>query len=652
VIERAGRARWKFRHGVALVFGLFVAGTIPLLVSFFGSPGALEAEKIAGRVSTGDQAGNASPLKRPAYSAAFASAEDLSCPTTDLRLLVVAANGEESTLPAIREVLDYLGTPYTVYVAREDPGGLTPERLSDGCRGFYSGVILTNGNLPYSAASGETESALTEEEWAALSDYEREFDVRRVAWYAYPNAEYGFRTPERVDTTDAPITTSLTEAGRGVFGYLQPDIELEVRDAFAYLAGPLDGDTEPLLVDGEGNALAAVKTYPDGRERLALTFDSSPRLLHTKLLAHGLVDWVSDGLFLGERRVYMSAQIDDLFLPTELANGGTYRISGDDLGEVLDWQEGKQEDLLTENLRLDMAYNAYGTTGLYSPDTLTPLVDRTQREFKWISHTYKHLDLDEVDYSTALSELRENARWAERSELGSFDADTLVTPEYSGLENPQVVDAAHEAGIRYIVGDESIPGYGNPSPNAGLYHPRQPSILLIPRYATNLFFDVSTPGEWVSEYNERYRDFWGRNLNYDEVLERESDVLLAYLLEGDVNPLMFHQANLRAYDGTHTLLGDLLDRTLEKYERLYDLPIQSPTMKTLGQQQADRMRYDQADVQASVTPNGEISITARKDATVPVTGLETQGARTYGGESVSFVRVEAGESVVLPLDGG
>ena len=55
-----------------------------------------------------------------------------------------------------------------------------------------------------------------------------------------------------------------------------------------------------------------------------------------------------------------------------------------------------------------------------------------------------------------------------------------------------------------------------------------------------LYFNVSTPGQWVSEYNQ-------------------------------------------AYDSTHSLLSDLLDFTFEKYKRVANAPIRSPTMDELGE---------------------------------------------------------------------
>jgi hypothetical protein len=68
------------------------------------------------------------------------------------------------------------------------------------------------------------------------------------------------------------------------------------------------------VTDDLGRTLAAVHAYADGRANLALTFDSNPYLLHTMLLSYGVVNWVTNGLFIGERHVYVSPQIDDLFL--------------------------------------------------------------------------------------------------------------------------------------------------------------------------------------------------------------------------------------------------------------------------------------------------------------------------------------------------
>src|SRR5204862_3554301 len=45
---------------------------------------------------------------------------------TDLKVLVLSADGSEPSLTAITQTLDYLGTPYVRHVVTEHPGAITP----------------------------------------------------------------------------------------------------------------------------------------------------------------------------------------------------------------------------------------------------------------------------------------------------------------------------------------------------------------------------------------------------------------------------------------------------------------------------------------------------------------------------------------------
>src|SRR5207244_9206018 len=126
-----------------------------------------------------------------------------------------------------------------------------------------------------------------------------------------------------------------------------------------------------------GNALAAVHTYTDGRVNLAMTFDSNPYLLHSMLLSYGVVNWVTSGLFIGERHAYLSAQVDDVFIDDEQwlastpcgtsvdSTGAAQRMSGADLTAVSAWQNLRRQDPLSGDLRITMAFNGLGTTSNY-----------------------------------------------------------------------------------------------------------------------------------------------------------------------------------------------------------------------------------------------------------------------------------------------
>src|SRR5687767_1863695 len=105
----------------------------------------------------------------------------LPCPV-NMRLLVIAATGDEAVLPAIRETLDYLGTPYDVHIAAQS-GELTAAMLSDGaCFGYYQGIILTTGELGYFNSAGAWGSALTPAEWTTLRQYQASFKIRQATW--------------------------------------------------------------------------------------------------------------------------------------------------------------------------------------------------------------------------------------------------------------------------------------------------------------------------------------------------------------------------------------------------------------------------------------------------------------------------------------
>jgi len=593
---------------------------------------------------------------RPA-SAAVAGA------STDLAVLVVSATTNDAALPAIRQALDFLGTPYTVHVASAQPGTLTADRLASGTRGFYSSVMLTDAALAYSPDGATWTSALSPAEWTALNQYEVDFAARRLNWSGYPNPDTGFNWPTAAyDSTGNAAVGTWSAAARASFPYLVTSNAFAVSNVWTYLATPLDTNTTVWLSDAQGHALIAVQKL-GGREVLSLTFDNAPWLIHSTVLAHGLVTWANKGLFLGERHTYLSAQVDDVFLADEMWPGGEFRQSAKDWQATINWQAKFNTRTLGRNFRYDMAFNGLGTVaGEYENDDLTPFVKQSGKSmFKWISHTFTHTNLNTVDYATALSEITKNNQTAGNLGLPNYSRMNMVTPQISGLQNPQFIKAAYDAGIRYLVSDTSIPSHRAASPNTGLPNWVEPRILMIPRHANNLFYNVSTPAEWVSEYNYIYNGYWGRDLSYAEILDNQADLLLGFLLKGDISPLMFHQPNLRDYNGQgNTLLGDLLDAVANKYERLYNFPALSPTMNNLATTLQQRMNYNASGVVATRHADNTLTLTVTKAARIPVTGLVSGGvvsftgttapvisAETYAGQRITYLTLAAGQSVTV-----
>ena len=567
-----------------------------------------------------------------------------------MRVLVISTDGSEPDLKAIQYALGYHSVPYSTWIATQNPGQLTADKLAAGCAGKYQGVILTTGSLSYSPDGGATwRSALSSAEWQTLWSYEANFHAREIAWYAFPGADNGLNPPTAgVDTTRTPIQATLTAAGQALFPYVNVANPVPVANVWAYLATPADPNVTPLLVDGSGHALMSTRRTSDGRETLTLTFDSNQNLLHHGILAHGLVEWVTNGVYLGEFRSYLTPQVDDIFIDNDMYFGGVFRMTAADFDATRAWQRDVQSRPGSAGFRITMCFNGEGGV---AGDPLTETAIPNNFDFPWVNHTFNHDNLDASTYDQAFQQINENDGFAMQQGLGDFFDQNLITPDVSGLKNPDAMRAAYDLGVRYVVSDTSQPGYDNPAPNIGIYNALVSSILLIPRRPTNLFYSVSTPEEWAAQYNSIYTSFWGRALSYAEILDKESDKLLLYMLEGEIDPQMYHQSNLRAYDGVHSLLSDLHDRTLEKFRRYSTLPVRSPQMQGAGSIIEDTMAREKAGVTGALQPGVSVTLTnpsAAQAVWVSVSGPCTANSENYAGKCITEVLVSAGSTVTLP----
>lgn len=136
---------------------------------------------------------------------------------------------------------------------------------------------------------------------------------------------------------------------------------------------------QPLLVDGAGNALMNTYRTADGRESIAMTFDSAFFLRHNLVLSYGVVNWLTYGLFLGQRQVYATPHSDDIFLenaifePTDSCVSPVYdthyRLNAAAMQGFLAWQQAKRATPTLAGYRTTLPFNAYGPSPeLYPAD--------------------------------------------------------------------------------------------------------------------------------------------------------------------------------------------------------------------------------------------------------------------------------------------
>lgn len=588
-------------------------------------------------------------------------------PAVGMRLLVITPDEQLPSYQAAAAALQRIGVPHDLLLSSED--SLDRDLLFDdsgACR--YAGVILGNSGLAWDDGTDWT-SSFSDDEWNLLAEYEATCGAREVIWYARPDADLGLEETGSFDS-ETSETATLTDEGAARFSYLVRGATLPIGDVYGYLAAVADpATTTPLFENAEGAVLAAVHTRADGTEVLALLVDGGPTSIHEQLFEAGIVDWVTRGLYLGKRRIYLAPQIDDVFLASLLwSEGGdstaTYRLSADDVSHLLAWTAALRDRLPPgSSFRNQLAFNGAGTQpGAYADQSVVSALRSAEDSFFWINHTWDHENLDAASQDMAEEEIGKNCDLAEEWGLTHFRCSEAVTPEITGLDNPDVVAGLVAAGVRHVVSDASYteeinpdnPG-NNPSPNVGRPNPHDPSLLQVPRNPTNVFFNCSTSAEEVGLFNDLYRDHFGRDLTYDEVIDEDTALALSDLLSYTVDPLMFHQANLRSWTdgGSHSLYTDWIDRLVDRFTALVRLPIIGLDMNGIARVMEERAAYDHCGLTATLSADRtQIHLESVGACVVPITGLDAPDAgevEVYGGVPTTHVSLPACGTADVPV---
>ncbi len=616
-------------------------------------------------------------------------------PAVVMKILVVDGNAAETSYQAITTFLSQIGVPYDAVVLSDITPNASGNRL-DGLtlsnpgtgQGQYQGIILTDST--FGVCNPTCSSLLSTSDWSKLDTYAIQFSVRVVSYFTWPEARWGLVALDSGAnyTTGNALKATLTSAGSAVFPYLNSANPIAVAGdstsgIWAYRAATTAGTgetTTPLLNVGP-YTLGVTHTTAAGEESLALTFDNFPTLLHSQAFNYGIINWVTKGVFLGSRRIYLTPQLDDmligdrLYAPTlpqcpQSEGCPTVRTTEGDLQALDTWQAGVRLNSQFQNFRATFAYVGIGTTSEYSPpgDPLISAVTELGPQFGWLSHTWSHSNLDcytttngacnPATAAQSLSEIQQNIAIA--NTLGiTIDPTGIVTPYNSGLSNLNFLTVAAQHGIQSVI----YPG-SSPTPNTGIADPAMPSILEIPRLYTNLYDDVSSPapgayGSWPDEYNAQYgpngtNSAFSQNQTYSQILDNESDnLLLLNMLPGQLTPLGFHICDIYTYDGTHSLYSDLMDAAIAKYRATFNLPVLTLKMSDMYSLLNQRAGYNASAVAGVYTPGVSVVLTTKNAATIPITGACSGGTcPTYGGQLQDSVTMAANSSVTLSLSAG
>ncbi|MFI8187862.1 hypothetical protein ACIF8T_03495 [Streptomyces sp. NPDC085946] len=603
-------------------------------------------------------------------------------PRIDLRVLVVDDGG--SPVRAITAQLRSTGIPYTT-VDLGDPGrpAVTAAFLSDTVdgrpRAKYQGVVLPD-EAPFGAGSAEQ---------AALEAYERTYGIPQVDAYTWAHPEVGLDYTSEGGWAGAldGREASVTAAGKaGPFDYLDGAVAFEdnapgVQESYGYVARPRSGFTSYVDVPvpaGSGRGSLVGEYAHDGRRELVVTFAYNQHQQQFRLLARGIVEWLTQGVHLGRDRNYFAVHVDDVFAPDarwdternctpgdiDCAGGGEdttvpIRMTAADAVHAAQWQRER-------GFTLDMVYNAGSGEEWKAEhggsDALTDRLLADRAQYRWINHTYTHpflgcvQDTSTVPWSCAenadgstrymsraeiAAQIRDNHAWATAKGL-PVDRTELVTGEHSGLrtlpqqpaDNPNLAGALADTGVKWIASDNSR-------------EPAQRAVggaLTVPRHPMNVYYNVGTAAEMADEYNWVYtsRADGGSGVCEDNpastcldapldpatgyathIVPQEARTALGHALANDPRPHYVHQSNL----AEDRILYPVLDRVLADYRALFadNTPLENPRHSAVGTELQRRAAWQAALAGGRVTAYRigiTVTVTAPSGTRIPVTAPE------------------------------
>jgi hypothetical protein len=635
----------------------------------------------------------------------------------DLRILVVGRPG--SAANAIADHLALEGIPFDVI----DLGNASRPTVDaaflagevDGVpRAKYQAVVLPDAR-PFEDPAEAT----------ALADYERQYGIAQLDAFTWPSSVVGLESPTYAGSLDG-VTATVTDAGRaGAFGYLRGPVPFEdndpiVGESYGYLsqarpADPNSGSTFiPLLtapVPGDPSAPAGVlagEYTVDGRREMVLTFAYNSYQEQFRLLAPGIVEWLTGGVHLGYFRNYFSMHIDDVFMPDSRWSvegnctpgddctgpfvTNDIRMTPTDVAYLVQWQA-------SSGLPIDLLFNAAGSVEAAGAgtDPLTEALLAVRNDFRWTNHTYAHAFLGCLQDFTVRpwqcatdpitgairylpqagiqAEVTENLAWADAKGL-ALDPSALVTGEHSGLrilpqqplDSPFFAPALSATGVGWLGSDDSR----DPAQRA------VGAALTVPRHPVNVFYNVATTAEEVDEYNWIYtsRANGGSGIceDYPEtttciaplpaatgyqstIVPLETSIALSHILSNDPRPHYAHQSNL----AEGRVLYPLLDSMLARYRAAFadNAPIVSPSLADAGRVlQAQAAWRTAAGSVTAYIRDGVVTLIAADGLEVPLTvpdgtHIDSESGPLYGapyaGARSGYWRANGGPTLlVLP----
>ncbi|EFY97716.1 hypothetical protein X797_002917 [Metarhizium robertsii] len=543
--------------------------------------------------------------------------------TVGSTVLILARDDAEAKGAAMG--LDGYGIPYQKVIFPAGGANL-PVLNSSATQGNFGGIVVIS-NVAYDN-NGTFASALTPQQWAQINSYQSTFKVRMVRINEFPSAEFGTIVANTAEPGCCGSNTeqkiSLTDISQFPGANLKANAGVSTQGLWHYPATITNTTTTKEVASFEAAAgfasktTAAVVHSANGREQMVWFISWDPTWSQSSsFLQHAYIHWMTRSLFVGKRQSYLSAQVDDVLLDTELyyPPNTTFKIRPGDLDAHVAWQKNLATRLPAgSDFWLEMGHNGngniIGATATTSGETTckpayavdytsppdTPLefmkppgtgVDLWPAEFvsytwsatcskleplgAWftntnnlnafahVSHTFSHEELNNATYHDATREIFFNQAFLKSvgiDRAARFSPKGIIPPAITGLHNADAIKAWTDNGIIYVVGDNTRPVLRNQN---SVYWPLRSTVQTNGREGITIIPRFATTIYYNCDLPactlKEWIDTSGGSGDFNNLLDNARAVNTRNLLSLQADPYMFHQANMRQIDVAPLTIG-------------------------------------------------------------------------------------------------
>ncbi|KAH8723255.1 hypothetical protein GQ44DRAFT_710855 [Phaeosphaeriaceae sp. PMI808] len=537
--------------------------------------------------------------------------------TISSTILIFARDATHAENSAAAGLRGY-GIPFEIVNVPQSGITNLPVLNSTATNANYGGIVM----LSEVAYNYDTSfySALTRRQLNDLYAYQSNFGIRMVRLDVFPTSDYGV-VSKSGNLNDEPV--AFTNTSSFSTAALKTNVGISIANIF-HTPATITNSSIAWEVARFGSAgTAAVINQIGDRQQMVwfmpFALDWAPS---SNIIQHSWITWITRGLYVGFKRIYLNTQVDDMFLETPMyrPQGQNYRCKPDDLALHVSWQKTLNSRMPTgSDFFIEIGHNGNGdieaatntvegqnscnpNSGIQyadqkdgnpeytkPPGTGVNIWPSTPAKYSWslecaelddlenwfadesnrdafahISHTFSHADLTNATYSDAAKEISFNQAWLKQV---GFDAAKrwspkgIIPPAITGLHNADVIQGWLDNGISNVVGDNTRPLLRN---TQSTFWP------LTTTKEGNGYPGLTVMPRWATliYYNcdlpactlQEWIDTSAGKGSFTDLMNNARDTAMRNLFGLHWDAYMFHQANMRVNDVPTTTVNGKRDR--------------------------------------------------------------------------------------------